>query len=256
MGRDKEIALYVMGKRKINGERNIGEGILVKIKMKRIKAKKRDICKNYSLQHKEMYKDKEPCKFQEIEKYLNLMATVTEEREVTVCQYGNDKKCVWILFGIKGNEYTALQIGEVSMECAKEEIAADIKAMYSGDEYSFDKLDEDEELFVIDTEFYKNTYASVDVEREKKRKYAYRKMRDDFEKLAFYQLKIDEYLGLSSKENENADSKKVEDELVQMTKSYYAESKLAYHTQARYWNPYYSGVGYEALELFRSQQKS
>lgn len=215
--------------------------------MIRKKSKKREISVLYPLQHKN---DKHPCSFQEIEKYLDFVINITQKsNDIKNNRYGNDKKCVWILFGKCGDEYIALQVGEVAIERAVNEIVSDIDAMYSKDEYSLDSMSDEEELTIIDTEFYKNTYAVKDV--KKKRIYAYRKMRDDFEELLVYQLRIDEYLGLDSGLYENKEFENVRSELIEMTKSYYAEAKLAYETQARYWNPYYSGVGYESLKLIK-----
>ena len=215
--------------------------------MARIKAKKREISDRYPLRHKN---DKKPCQFQDIKKYLDLLINITQEcNEIKINQYGRDKKCVWILFGKCRDEYVALQVGEVAIERAAKEILSDIRAMYAKDEYSINLMSEEDELTIIDTEFYENTYAVKDV--SKKRVYAYRKMRDDFDELIIYQLKIDDYLGLSSGIHKKEECEKVRNELIEMTKSYYAESKLAYETQARYWNPYYSGVGYESLKLIK-----
>lgn len=220
------------------------EGI---VEMARIKAKKREISNVYPLQHK---CDKTPSKFQEIEKYLDFLANITQEcTDIRINQYGNDKKCVWILYGKLKGEYVALQVGEVVVERAAKEILSDIKAMYANEEYSVSAMSDEEELIIIDTEFYKNTYAVKDVKY--KRFYAYRKMREDFEELLIYQLKIDDYLGLSNDNCDKEGCEKVRYELIEMTKSYYAEAKLAYETQARYWNPYYSGVGYESLKLIK-----
>ncbi|MCM1233785.1 MAG: hypothetical protein NC489_27045 [Ruminococcus flavefaciens] len=213
--------------------------------MARIKAKKKEICKKYILSHKN---NKIPCKFHEIEKYIDFIVKVNSDvKSVKMHKYKNDKKCVWILFGKYGNEYDALQVGEVSLEYAEREILSDIVAMYADDTYSFKAMADIDELTIIDTEFYRNTYFVKEVKNKKV--YAYRKMRDDYEELIIYQLKIDEYLGL---ENESRETDKISDELIQMSKSYYAESKLAYDTQALYWNPYYSGVGYEALKLIKN----
>lgn len=63
-----------------------------------------------------------------------------------------------------------------------------------------------------------------------KRVYGYRKMRDDLDKVIIYQLKIDDYLGLSSGSHKKEECEKVRNELIEMTKSYYTESKLAYET--------------------------
>ena len=217
------------------------------VEMARIKAKKKEISVLYPLQHKN---DKVPCHFQKIEKYLDFLVNITKKsNDIKINRYGNDKKCVWILFGKSGDEYIALQVGEVAIERAVNEIVSDIDAMYSKDEYSFGLMSDEEELTIIDTEFYKNTYAVKD--EKKKRSYAYRKMRDDFEELLIYQLRIDEYLGLDSGLYANKECENVRSELIEMTKSYYAEAKLAYETQARYWNPYYSGVGYESLKLIK-----
>lgn len=216
--------------------------------MDRIKAKKREIsARYYPLHHKN---DKQPCQFKEIEKHLDFVIRIEQKcDDIKINQYGRDKKCVWILFGKCGDEYVALQVGEVAIERAKKEILSDIKAMYSEVEYSFNAMSEEDELTIIDTEFYKNTYAVKDVKQ--KRVYAYRKMRDDFDELIIYQLKIDDYLGLNNGINIKEGCEIVRNELIEMTKSYYAESKLAYETQARYWSPYYSGVGYESLKLIK-----
>lgn len=212
-----------------------------------IKAKKREISARYPLHHKN---DKQPCQFKKIEKYLDFVIRIELKcDDIKINQYGRDKKCVWILFGKCGDEYVALQVGEVAIERAKKEILSDIKVMYSEVEYSFNAMSEEDELTIIDTEFYKNTYAVKDVKQ--KRVYAYRKMRDDFDELIIYQLKIDDYLGLNNGINIKEECEIVRNELIEMTKSYYAESKLAYETQARYWNPYYSGVGYESLKLIK-----
>ena len=78
------------------------------MKMAIIKAKKKEICEKYILSHKN---SKVPCKFNEIEKYLDLMIKVNlDVKSLKVHKYKNDKKCVWILFGKCGDEYDALQV--------------------------------------------------------------------------------------------------------------------------------------------------
>ena len=78
-----------------------------------------------------------------------------------------------------------------------------------------------------------------------RRKYRYKKIHNDYEKLAFYSINIDAYLGL-----EERDDCKIIKEIIAISKMNYAEAKFAFETQAIYWNALRCGIDMKAIKLW------
>jgi len=69
-------------------------------------------------------------------------------------------------------------------------------------------------------------------------------MREEYDELVFYALKIDEYLGIEGFESDNSNI----NNMIEISKACCAETMFAYETQAIYWNVFRSGVGVEILK--------
>lgn len=157
------------------------------------------------------------------------------------------EKCVWVLY----SDNEILQVGEVESHRLLQELESDIEDMYADNEFSIESIDDECTLVALDTAFYLNTYyvkEGKDISKNRN-KYMYKKIREENLKLSISIIDIDAYLHIKEMTNE------LEKQMIEMTKSYFAESQIAYYSQAKYWNVFYSGVGYKALELFRNQNE-
>lgn len=150
------------------------------------------------------------------------------------------EKRVWALFGIckDKNEGICLQVAE-SKNIVKE-INRNIELMFEQEKNKY--IHAKAEKTYRDTQFYKNTYYIYN--GKKKRECIYNKMRSDYIELIFYELNIDKYLDLNGFIDQNPNI----NEIIQVSKSYFAETKFAYETQSIYWNSYRSGIGVECLK--------
>ena len=157
------------------------------------------------------------------------------------------EKCVWVLY----SDNEILQVGEVESHRLKQELTSDIEDMYADRKYSIETIEDDCPLIALDTAFYLNTYWVRDDDNitKDRNKYMYRKIREENSKLSISIIDTDKYLKIKEV------GTTLEKQMIEMTKSYFAESKIAYYSQAKYWNVFYSGVGYKALELFRNQNE-
>lgn len=97
----------------------------------------------------------------------------------------------------------------------------------------------------MNTQFYENTYEVPKGKARDRRKYRYKKIHNDYEKLAFYSINIDAYLGL-----EERDDCKIIKEIIAISKMNYAEAKFAFETQAIYWNALRCGIDMKAIKLW------
>lgn len=119
--------------------------------------------------------------------------------------------------------------------------------------YSMSNFSDNTMLIKKNTSFYENCYW-VRKNREDdeinaddyKRRFIYKKIGEEYTGLKFYLLDIDKYLGI---ENCLNSGNEVIDSMIDMTKSYYAETRLALSTKAVFWNVYRSGIGNATLEL-------
>lgn len=75
----------------------------------------------------------------------------------------------------------------------------------------------------------------------------YSKMREEYDVLLlFYQLNIDRYLSIEELKNDNTHV----NNMIEISKANYAEAKLAFETQAIYWNTFRGVIDAKALKLF------
>ena len=161
---------------------------------------------------------------------------------------------LWALFGESMDKHLeCLQVG-ASID-GRDEIEKDIKKMFN-EKYEQATIKNGR---FVNTQFYKEVYKIPIIEIDKeigaeeeqdndekvdKSKYQYRKIKKDYEKLAFYKIDVNKYLGVDAKEIANIHVK----DIFELSKYYYAETQFAFETQAIYWNAYRSGVGMERLK--------
>lgn len=173
------------------------------------------------------------------------------QRETAIQRIENleieDGKCVWVFF----SDNEILQVGEVESHRLKHELKSDIDDMYADNKYSMKSIEDECSLVAMDTAFYMNTYWVRDDDNisENRNKYMYKKIREENQNLSIGIVDIDAYLKIKKA------GTIMENQMIEMTKSYFAESNIAYYSQAKYWNVFYSGVGYKALELFRNKDE-
>lgn len=161
---------------------------------------------------------------------------------------------LWALFGENNDGLVeCLQVG-ASID-GREEIVKDINKM-------FDKKYDQTTIMngrMINTQFNKEVYKvpiarikdEVDMEKHQennedidKSKYQYRKIKQEYERLTFYKINVNQYLDIDDNEIKNSHVK----DIFELSKYYYAETQFAFETQAIYWNAYRSGVGMERLK--------
>lgn len=217
---------------------------------KKVEIRKR-IQSEYPLGKRELYKEvNAKLKPEDLKKYfidiVEIYQKDTAIMNVKKIDAGTGK-CVWLLY----SEDEILQVGEVESHRLKQELIADIEDMYADNEFSIKLIEDEASLVALDTAFYLNTYYVRDDKNisKNRNKYMYKKIREENSRLSIGIIDIDAYLGIKKL------GTALEKQMIEMTKSYYAESKIAYYSQAKYWNVFYSGVGYKALELFRNQKE-
>lgn len=135
--------------------------------------------------------------------------------------------------------WVCLQVG-ATIGSIIEEIESDIVLMKEENEDDAEK-----EFISVNTQFYENTYEVPKGKARDRRKYRYKKIHNDYEKLAFYSINIDAYLGL-----EERDDCKIIKEIIAISKMNYAEAKFAFETQAIYWNALRCGIDMKAIKLW------
>lgn len=200
---------------------------------KKIRAKKRNELDNVDLYLKEIVR------FDNKDKLGDIIEKIKNKKL--------NGKNVWALFGkINKTDEVCLQVGAgINIE---NEIIFDINKMYCEDD-SISKSNEALEIKSKNTQFYKNVY-NINA-GDDKNKYIYRKIRQEYEELIFYYIDIDVYLGIKDFKCDN----KAVNNILDLSKMYYAETMFAYETQAIYWNVFRSGVGVETLKLLLSEEK-
>ncbi|MBA4510050.1 hypothetical protein FDG04_11130 [Clostridium sporogenes] len=199
---------------------------------KKVNAKKRNELDNADSYLKEIVRLRNEEKLEEAIKNIN--------NEVL------DGKYVWALFGkINETDEICLQVG-ASMDI-RSEIIDDINTMYCEDD-PIDKSNETLKIKSKNTQFYENVYKINN--GDDKNRYIYRIIRQKYKELIFYAIDIDVYLGIKDFKCDN----KVVNDILDLSKMYYAETKFAYDTQAIYWYVYKSGVGVKTLERLLEEE--
>lgn len=160
--------------------------------------------------------------------------------------YGNSDRFVWILYGQKGKgiKKIALQIEEGPTPSLADDLLEIIDYIYA----PANVISSGEKIETKDSEFYANVYKSCG---KNMRKYAYGQIGRSYEHLWFYMVDVDKYLGLSGKRR-----KGVEQDLIDLSKSYYAEAKLALNTLPLFWNKFNGNVGGNAFKLIKKEALS
>lgn len=198
---------------------------------------------------KEKYKDIKEKTIKDFDKeYLEIILQVNKSDDGYVVKKKLENlkdlsgKYVWALFGKINGDQDAKCLQVASSNDIKREIIRDIKLMYK-QEYS-QLLKNANSLEIQNTQFYENVYYRID--NKNKREYIYSKMREEYDVLLFYQLNIDRYLGIEEMKNDNMHV----NNMIEISKANYAEAKLAFETQAIYWNTFRGGIDAKALNLF------
>lgn len=155
--------------------------------------------------------------------------------------YGNSDRIVWILYGQKGKgtKKIALQISEGPTANQADNLLEIIDYIYS----PTNVFESGEKVETKDSEFYTNVYKSCG---KNSQKYAYGQIGRSYEHLWFYMVDVDKYLGLPTKRR-----KGVEQDLIELSKTYYAESKLALETLPLFWNKFNGNLGGNAFKLIK-----
>lgn len=200
---------------------------------KKLSAKKRNELDNADSYLKEIVR------FNNKEKLGNVIEKIKNKKL--------NAKYVWALFGkINEVDEICLQVGAgINIE---DEIISDINKMYCEDD-SISKSNKALKIKSKNTQFYKNVYKIND--GDDKNRYIYRKIRQEYEELIFYYIDIDVYLGIKDFKCDN----KAVNNILALSKMYYAETMFAYETQAIYWNVFRSGVGLETLKMLLNEEK-
>lgn len=175
--------------------------------------------------------------------YFSLIVKFDSKQEIDTFKENSLLKSddhLWALFGKNDEEsWVCLQVG-ATIGSIIEEIESDIVLMKEENEDDAEK-----EFISVNTQFYENTYEVPKGKARDRRKYRYKKIHNDYEKLAFYSINIDAYLGL-----EERDDCKIIKEMIAISKMNYAEAKFAFETQAIYWNALRCGIDMKAIKLW------
>lgn len=203
-----------------------------KERYKKVIAKKRNELDNADLYLKEIVRFHNKDKLEDIIKEINYEALKS--------------KYVWALFGkINEEDEVCLQVGAgINI---KDEIKYDINMMYCECDL-ISKLNKGLKIKSKNTQFYENVYK-INYGDDKNR-YIYRKIRQEYEELIFYAIDIDVYLEIKDFKCDNITVNNILD----LSKIYYAETKFAYETQAIYWNVFRSGIGVETLKILLNEE--
>lgn len=210
-----------------------------------------------------------------IEQFSRYICAVSSKREKEIFKeienyfiqhpINNNGLCgrVWVLLGeTKNSEYVSLMVAQ--SEDIQNEIVFDVRAMlnleYSAQKIISKKWDwEKEERYNLDvikgpmlakSDFTGESYLYPKESPKVKRKYLYRKLMKEYKRLLIYELNIDEYLGIKAINSIDENIKNI----YLFGKDYYAESKLAIETGAKYWNFYKSGIGKRAYCYFKNKE--
>lgn len=205
-----------------------------KERYKKVIAKKRNELDNADLYLKEIVRFHNKDKLEDIIKEINYEALKS--------------KYVWALFGkINEEDEVCLQVGAgINI---KDEIKYDINMMYCGGDL-ISKSNKGLKIKSKNTQFYENVYKINYCDDKNKNRYIYRKIRQEYEELIFYAIDIDAYLEIKDFKCDNITVNNILD----LSKMYYAETKFAYETQAIYWNVFRSGIGVETLKILLNEE--
>lgn len=151
----------------------------------------------------------------------------------------NEKINLWVLFGKKksNKKLDCVQVG--SSNNGIKEIETDIKKLFKEEKEQDNKSERS-----LNTQFYTEVYSVPEDEVKHKSCYQYRKIKKDYKTLIFYKIDIDKYLNIHEKQIDNHCLQ----EIFNLSKPYYAETKFAFETQSIYWNSYRSGLGMDTLK--------
>lgn len=205
-----------------------------KERYKKVIAKKRNELDNADLYLKEIVRFHNKDKLEDIIKEINYEALKS--------------KYVWALFGkINEEDEVCLQVGAgINI---KDEIKYDINMMYCECDL-ISKSNKGLKIKSKNTQFYENVYKINYGDDKNKNRYIYRKIRQEYEELIFYAIDIDVYLEIKDFKCDNITVNNILD----LSKMYYAETKFAYETQAIYWNVFRSGIGVETLKILLNEE--
>lgn len=160
---------------------------------------------------------------------------------------------VWILIGKDKNTRKLVSLMVAQSEDIQSEIISDVKAMYNlpytNKERGSINLDEEPKDVSAKINSNGNIYWFPEGKEKYKKYFLYRYLYKSYIDMKIFEVKIDEYLNI----NQNNLNDAIKD-FFMLSKDYYAESKLAFETQAKYWNYYKSGVGKRYWFLLKDRQ--
>lgn len=149
---------------------------------------------------------------------------------------------VWFLMGkeINSEEEIVLQVAQKKEPGTKEEIIRNIEFMFN-EKYTVIGKDEKD---LAESNKTASGYSYFYIKNLKLQS-LYRQIKEKYKNLVFYELDIDKYLSYYDKSNN----------IYQVSKDYIAESKLAFETNAKYWNYYRSGIGKRIYSDIKGENK-
>lgn len=166
---------------------------------------------------------------------------------------------VWILIGKKNDDDAFESLMVAQSEDIYHEILTDVYSMYNTEYIKQKEKQNDwniEKEIKYNLDIIKgpqiakinssdNNYLYQKGHEKIKIQYLYRYLKKTYKILKIYEVDIDKYIKPSFNLEQG------EKDIYELSKDYYAESKLAVETNALFWNYYKSGVGKRAYYFFK-----